>query len=72
MTSDPEAAKFLSHLLPNKENALNSLERNQYDSQLNQDAKNKMINAKIHQTDGTYKWPYYDSYAPNVPMHKPD
>ena len=19
-----------------------------------------------------YKWPYYDSYAPNVAMHKPD
>ena len=22
--------------------------------------------------DESYKWPYYDSYAPKVPMYKPD
>ena len=50
------------------------LEKDQNSSNQRSGAQMKIRNLKVNQMQRyqeRYKWPYYDSYAPNVAMHKP-
>ena len=53
----------------------NSIERDDNASKQRQGGQIKIRNVKVNHMkkyEEKYKWPYYDSYAPNVAMHKPD
>ena len=53
----------------------NSMERDDNASKQRQGGQIKIRNIKVNHMqkyEEKYKWPYYDSYAPNVAMHKPD
>ena len=87
MTKDPNAQNFMRNMLPgavaegtgtiaNGNNSKeNSLERVQNGQNQRSGAQIRMRNVKVNQMrkyEEKYRWPYYDSYAPNVAMHKPD
>ena len=70
MSKDPEAAKFMEKMITRPSDGNDNSNERQAGANSFQVRNNKM---NLHQGAGEkYKWPYYDSYAPKVPMYEPD
>ena len=68
MEEDPDANKFLNGILPNQE------QQAHFESVVISQIRKEKVKVKARKkmpVEG-YKWPYYDSYVPNLGMNDKD
>ena len=67
MMEDPEAKKFMSGILPSDQQFTTVVV-----NQFSKEKATKRLQKKAKMPVEGYKWPYYDSYVPNLGMNQKD